>query len=79
MTLPYHKFPQKKEGGSMKQSIFTIVSNEALTRDVFKMVLSGDTSHVTNCGQFVNIQLDGLFLRRPISVCDYDGETLTII
>ena len=63
----------------MKQSIFTIVSNDALTRDVFKMVLSGDTSHVTNCGQFVNIQLDGLFLRRPISVCDYDDETLTII
>ena len=63
----------------MKQSIFTIVSNEALTRDVYKMVLSGDTSHVTNCGQFVNIQLDGMFLRRPISVCDYDGKTLTII
>ena len=63
----------------MKQSIFTIVSNEALTRDVFKMVLSGDTSHVTNCGQFVNIQLDGMFLRRPISVCDYDAETLTIV
>ena len=79
MTLPYHKFPQKKEGGSMKQSIFTIVSNEALTRDVYKMVLSGDTSHVTNCGQFVNIQLDGMFLRRPISVCDYDETTLTII
>ena len=79
MTLPYHKFPQKKEGGSMKQSIFTIVSNEALTRDVYKMVLSGDTSAVTNCGQFVNIQLDGMFLRRPISVCDYDEKTLTII
>ena len=63
----------------MKQSIFTIISNEALTRDVYKMVLSGDTSAVTNCGQFVNIQLDGLFLRRPISVCDYDAETLTII
>ena len=79
MTLPYHKFPQKKEGGSMKQSVFTIVSNEALTRDVYKMVLSGDTSAVTNCGQFVNIQLDGMFLRRPISVCDYDEKTLTII
>ena len=63
----------------MTHSIFTIISNEALTRDVFKMVLSGDTSHVTNCGQFVNIQLTGKFLRRPISVCDYDAETLTII
>ena len=63
----------------MKQSIFEIISNVPLTRDVYKMVLSGDTSHVTNCGQFVNIQLDGLFLRRPISVCDYDETTLTII
>ena len=63
----------------MKQSIFTIVSNVALTDTVYKMVLCGDTSHITNCGQFVNIQLEGLFLRRPISVCDYDGETLTIV
>ena len=63
----------------MKQSIFRILSNEALTDSVYKMVLSGDTSHITNCGQFVNIQLDGMFLRRPISVCDYDNETLTIV
>ena len=63
----------------MKQSIFTILSNTALTDSVYKMVLSGDTSAITNCGQFVNIQLDGMFLRRPISVCDYDGETLTIV
>ena len=63
----------------MKQSIFEIISNVPLPRDVYKMVLSGDTSAVTNCGQFVNIQLEGLFLRRPISVCDYDESTLTII
>ena len=63
----------------MKQSIFEIRSNEALTDSVYKMVLVGDTSDITNCGQFVNIQLDGLFLRRPISVCDYDAETLTIV
>ena len=63
----------------MKQSIFTIVSNVALTDSVYKMVLAGDTSAITNCGQFVNIKLDGLFLRRPISVCDYDGQTLTIV
>lgn len=63
----------------MKQSIFEIFSNEALTDSVYKMVLRGDTSAITASGQFVNIQLDGLFLRRPISVCDYDNETLTII
>ena len=63
----------------MKQSIFTILSNEALTDSVYKMTLSGDTSAITAAGQFVNIQLEGKFLRRPISICDYDTETLTII
>ena len=63
----------------MKQSIFTILENKALTRDVFKMVLEGDTSHITAPGQFVNILLDGLFLRRPISVCDWNETTLTIV
>ena len=63
----------------MKQSIFTIVSNEALTDSVYKMVLAGDTSAITAPGQFVNIKLEGLFLRRPISVCDWNEETLTII
>ena len=63
----------------MKQSIFEIRNNEALTDSVYKMILAGDTSDITNCGQFVNIQLDGMFLRRPISVCDYDNETLTLV
>ncbi|MBR6595421.1 MAG: dihydroorotate dehydrogenase electron transfer subunit [Oscillospiraceae bacterium] len=63
----------------MKQGIFEILSNTPLTDSVYKMVLSGDTSAVTNCGQFTNIQLTGKFLRRPISVCDYDEKTLTII
>ena len=63
----------------MKQSIFTIVSNAPLTDSVYKTVLSGDTSAITAPGQFVNIQLEGKFLRRPISVCDYDETTLTIV
>ncbi|MBE6656112.1 MAG: dihydroorotate dehydrogenase electron transfer subunit [Ruminococcaceae bacterium] len=63
----------------MKQSIFTIKENIALTDTVYKMVLTGDTSHITACGQFVNIKLEGLFLRRPISVCDCIEDTLTLI
>ena len=63
----------------MKQSIFTIIENKALTKDVFKMVLEGDTSAITASGQFVNIQLSGKFLRRPISVCDWNESTLTIV
>ena len=63
----------------MKQGIFTVLSNTPLTNNVYKMVLYGDTSAITAPGQFVNIKLEGLFLRRPISVCDYDDKTLTII
>ena len=63
----------------MKQSIFKITSNEKIARDIFKMTLAGDTSAITAPGQFVNIKLDGLFLRRPISVCDCVGDNLTLI
>ncbi len=63
----------------MKQSIFTVLSNRPLTDSVYKMVLGGDTSAITASGQFVNVQLQGLYLRRPISVCDYDGKTLTLV
>ena len=63
----------------MKQSIFTIRENIPLTKDVMKMVLLGDTTAITTSGQFVNIALEGKFLRRPISVCDYDERSLTII
>ncbi len=63
----------------MKQSIFQILSNTPLTDSVYKMVLSGDTSAITAPGQFVNIQLAGKFLRRPISVCDYDNTSLTLV
>ncbi len=63
----------------MKQTIFKIIENTPLTSNVYKMLLCGDTSDITNCGQFVNIKLDGLFLRRPISVCDCEGNVLTLI
>lgn len=63
----------------MKQGIFEITENTALTQSVFKMVLKGDVSAITAPGQFVNIQLNGLFLRRPISVCDLGTDAFTII
>ena len=63
----------------MKQGFFNITENTALTDTVWRMRLAGDTSAITAPGQFVNIKLDGLFLRRPISVCDcVDGE-LTLL
>ena len=63
----------------MKQSIFTILTNEALTPSVYRMTLSGDTSAITAPGQFVNIRLAGKFLRRPISVCDWEEGKLTVV
>lgn len=63
----------------MKQGFFEITENIPLTENVYKMVLRGDVSAITAPGQFVNIQLDGLYLRRPISVCDVSGDGLTII
>lgn len=63
----------------MKQEIFKIISNEEIAPSVMKMIMEGDTSQITAPGQFVNVKLDGLFLRRPISVCDVEGNLLTII
>ncbi len=63
----------------MKQSIFKITENTQLTATVFKMKLQGDVSDITSSGQFVNIKLDGLYLRRPISVCDSEDGVLTLI
>ena len=63
----------------MKQGNFAIIDNIALTDNVYKMTLQGDTSAIIAPGQFVNIKLNGLFLRRPISVCNVEGDILTII
>ncbi len=63
----------------MKQGIFEISENIKLTENVYKMKLLGDVSDITSCGQFINIKLDGLYLRRPISVCDKDSDSVTII
>ena len=57
---------------------FEIIENSPLTKDVYLMRLSGDTGDITAPGQFVNIKIDGLYLRRPISVCDVNGDELVI-
>lgn len=62
-----------------KQDNYKILSNEKIAKDVYKMILEGDTQYITAPGQFINIKLDGKFLRRPISVCDCDENTITII
>ena len=62
----------------MTESIFTIISNEKIAKNTYKMVLSG-TAEGCAPGKFVNIKIDGLFLRRPISVCDYEDGKLTLV
>ena len=63
----------------MKQEIFEVKENAPIASNTFKMVLSGDTDAITAPGQFVNIKLDGFYLRRPISVCDAEKGRLTLI
>ncbi len=62
-----------------KKDLYKIRSNEPLTASVWRMVLEGDTQWITRPGQFVNIELTGRYLRRPISISDYDSETITLI
>ncbi len=62
----------------MKQLKYKVLSNKEIADKVCKMTLSGDTTDI-KCGQFVNIQIDGAYLRRPISVCDVEEGILTVI
>lgn len=63
----------------MIKSYYKVESNEKIAKSVYKMVLSGDTSAITRPGQFINIKMPDKYLRRPISVCDFDAETVTVI
>ena len=63
----------------MKQVFYQVTSNVRIAQDVYRMTLEGDTSPLTAPGQFINILIDGKFLRRPISVCDWNDSGLTII
>ncbi|MGN1123669.1 MAG: dihydroorotate dehydrogenase electron transfer subunit [Eubacterium sp.] len=62
-----------------KEDIYEIIENVKIAKDVYKMILAGDTQYITAPGQFVNLKLEGKFLRRPISVCDCDEGTVTLI
>lgn len=63
----------------MKQTTMILAAVRQLTKDVFELVFEGDTSGISRSGQFVNIEIPGLFLRRPISVCDYTEGSLTLV
>ena len=62
-----------------KRNKYKILENNKIAFNVYKMILEGDTSYITKPGQFINIEIDGFYLRRPISICDWDEDTITII
>ena len=63
----------------MNKSVFTLEHARRLAGDVWELILEGDASAVTAPGQFVNLELPGKFLRRPISVCDWTETSLTLL
>ncbi len=62
-----------------KKGLYKVKSNNKIAKDVYEMVLEGDTKYITKPGQFINIKIDGLYLRRPISICEYDENSIKII
>ncbi len=62
----------------MKDTVFTIITNKKIAKNTYESVLCGDCTDI-KCGQFVNIKIDGFYLRRPISVCNVEGDKLTLI
>ena len=62
-----------------KRDKYKIKTNKKIAKNVYEMILEGDTTYIVRPGQFINIELEGCYLRRPISVCDYDSTTITII
>ncbi len=63
----------------MKEVNYTLESNRKIAKDIYEMVLTGDNSAITRPGKFVNLLIDGCYLRRPLSVCNVEGDRLTLI
>lgn len=70
---------RERNDTTMQQGIYTVLSNNRIAKNTYEMALSGDTSALSRPGQFLNIRLDGFYLRRPISVCDYEEGRAVIV
>jgi len=62
-----------------KKDKYKVISNKKIAKDVYEMILEGNTSYIRRPGQFINIELEGFYLRRPISICEYTESTIKII
>jgi len=58
---------------------FTVTENIKIARDVYRIVLYSEATCAPTPGQFVNLLVDGHYLRRPISVCDWVDGSLVLI
>ena len=63
----------------MKNVLLEIIENTRINHDTFLMKLRGDLSEIKSSGEFVEIKLDGYYLRRPISVSEYTSDSLTLV
>ena len=68
------------EGGrALIEVTYTIAENAPIASGVYRLKLEGDTSAITAPGQFLDLHLPGFFLRRPISICDWDERSVTLL
>lgn len=58
---------------------YIIIENNLIASNIYKMIVQGNTNGITYPGQFVNIRVEGCYLRRPISVCDWDDQSITLL
>ncbi len=63
----------------MKLSTAQILSNTPIAKDVYAMELQTDIAPLAKPGQFVQVGLPGLYMRRPISISWVDGNTLRLV
>lgn len=62
-----------------KKGIYKVKSNKKIADQVFEMILEGQTKYIQKPGQFINIEIEGFYLRRPISICEYKENEIKII
>lgn len=62
-----------------KKNQYKVLENRQIAKDIYEMVLEGDTQYILKPGQFINIKLEEVYLRRPISICSYNSQTITIV
>ena len=63
----------------MKKGLFTVTENISIADRTLRMTLAGDASAIVRPGQFVNVEIEGLYLRRPLSVCDWEAGKVVLV